>query len=206
LARYTTEEILDLAKAGNVVIRGWGACVILRDVTHVARVRVCAPMEARVRAVAKRSGDDDTSAARREIERNDDVHRRSLKVGYGVEREDPLLYDLVLNTDRNSIETCAKLVCDLVESPEFRETEASRAILDDKILEAHIRVRFRERFTVGMGVTGAEARAYGGKIVLTGTAIHATLVDDARKIVEQTPGVKEVENRMVVVHGPRALG
>jgi cytidylate kinase len=204
LARYTTEEILHLAKEGNVLIRGWGACVILQDVTHVARVRVCAPMEARVRAVTERSGGKDTSAARREIERNDDVHKRSLKVAYGIEREDPLLYDLVLNTGRNSIETCAKLVCDLVESPEFRETEASRAILDDKVLEAHIRVKFRERFTVGMGVTGAEVRADGGKIVLTGTAIHTMLMDDARKIVDETPGVKEVENRMVVIHGPRA--
>jgi cytidylate kinase len=205
LARYTTEEILNLAKEGNVLIRGWGACVILQDVTHVARVRVCAPMEARVRAVTERSGGKDTSAARREIERNDDVHKRSLKAAYGVEREDPLLYDLVLNTDRNSIETCAKLVCDLIESPEFHETEASRAILDDKVLEAHIRVKFRERFTVGMGVNGAEVRADGGKIVLTGTAIHTALVDDARKIVDETPGVKEVENRMVVIHGPRAL-
>jgi cytidylate kinase len=206
LARYTTEEILNLAKEGNVLIRGWGACVILRDVRHVARVRVCAPMEARMRTVMEQSGHKDTSAARREIERNDDAHKRTLKVAYGVDRENPLLYDLVLNTDRNSIETCAKLVCDLVESPEFRETEASRAVLYDKVLEAHIRNKFRERFTVGMGVTGAEVRADGGKIVLTGTAIHTALVDDARKIVEETPGVKEVENRMVVVHGPRALG
>ena len=37
LARYATEEILDLANRGNVVIRGWGACVVLREVPHVLR-------------------------------------------------------------------------------------------------------------------------------------------------------------------------
>ena len=63
LARYTAEEILDLAKQGNVLIRGWGACVVLRDVPHVARVRVCTPMEARERAVMERSGLKDRSAA-----------------------------------------------------------------------------------------------------------------------------------------------
>jgi len=205
LAHYTTEEILELAKQGNVLIRGWGACVILREVPHVARVRICTPMEVREQAVMERSGLTDRSAARREIERNDAAHKRSLHAVYGVDREDPLLYDLVLNTDRNSIETCVKLVCDLVESPEFRETETSRAILNDKALEAHIRIKLRERFTVGMGVTGIEATVNGGKVVLTGTAIHSTLVADASKLVSEIAGVKEVVNHMVVVHGPRAL-
>ena len=205
LARYTAEEILELAQRGNVLIRGWGACVVLRDVPHVARVRVCAPMEVRERAVMERSGLKDRSAARREIERNDAAHKRTLQAAYGVDREDPLLYDLVLNTERMSIETCVKLVCDLVESPEFHETEASRAILDDKALEAHIRVKLRERFIAGTGVTGVEATVDGGKVVLTGTAIHSALVADASKIVGEIAGVKEVVNRMVVVHGPRGL-
>lgn len=205
LARYTAEEILDLANRGNVLIRGWGACVVLRDLPHVMRIRVCAPMEVREWTVMERSGLKERSAARREIERNDAAHKRILQVAYGVDREDPLLYDLVLNTDRISIETCVKLVCDLVESPEFRETEASRAILSDKTLEAHIRIKLRERFIVGTGVTGIEASAKGGKVVLTGTAIHTKLVADASKIVGETAGVKEVMNRMVVVHGPPSL-
>jgi cytidylate kinase len=205
LARYTAEEILDLANRGNVLIRGWGACVVLRDVPQVARIRVYTPMEARERTVMNRSGLRDRSAARREIERNDAAHKRVLQVAYGVDREDPSLYDLVLNTERSSIETCVKLVCDLVESPEFRETEASRAILNDKTLEAHIRIKLRERFSIGMGVTGAEATANGGTVVLTGTAVHSALVADASKLVGKIAGVKEVVNRMVVVHGPRGL-
>ena len=182
LARYATEEILDLANRGNVVIRGWGACVVLREVPHVLRVRVCAPMEVRERAVMERSDIKDNSAARGEIDRNDAAHRRALQNAYGVDREDSMLYDLVLNTERNSIEICAKLVCDLAESPEFRETEAARAILNDKALEAHVRIKLRERFGVGTGVSGVEAKADGGKIVLTGMAVHRVLVEDASKL------------------------
>lgn len=204
LARYTAEEILDLANRGNVLIRGWGASVILRDVPHVARVRVCASKEIRERTVMERSGLDRT-AVRREIERNDAAHKRTLQAAYGVDPEDPALYDLVLNTDRTSIETCVKLICDLIASPEFQETEASRAILNDKTLEAHIRIKLREHFTTGMGVTGIEATVNGGKVSLAGTAIHSALAEDASKIVHEVPGVKEVVNRMVVVHGPRAL-
>ena len=205
LAHYTAEEVLELANQGNVLIRGWGACVILRGVPHVVRVRVCAPMEVREQAVLERSGIKYRGEARREIERNDAAHRRALQNAYGVDREDSMLYDLVLNTERNSIEICAKLVCDLAESPEFRETEASRAILNDKALEAHVRIKLRERFGVGTGVSGVEAKADGGKIVLTGMAVHRVLVEDASKLASEVAGVKEVQNRMVVVHGPRAF-
>jgi cytidylate kinase len=205
LAHYTAEEILELANHGNVLIRGWGSCVVLRGVPHVVRVRVCAPMEVRERAVMRRMDSDDRSAARQEIERNDSAHKAALHSAYGVEREDSTLYDLVLNTERCSIETCAKLVCDMVESIEFQETEASRTILNDKTLEAHVRLRLRERFGVGTGVSGVEAAVHGGKIVLTGMAIHSALVDDASKLAGAIAGVTEVQNRMVVVRGPRAL-
>lgn len=81
LAKYTAEEILALAQKGNVLIRGWGACVLLRDVPNVARVRVCAPMEVRERSVMARQFKD-KSAARSEIERNDAAHKRALKEAY----------------------------------------------------------------------------------------------------------------------------
>ena len=205
LALYMGEEILDLANRGNVLIRGWGACILLRDVSHVVRVRVCTPMDVRERVVMERYALKDRSTARRDIERNDATHKRILQTAYGVDWEDPLLYDMVLNTDRNSIETCVKLVCDLVESPEFQETEASHAILNDKTLEARIRTKLRERFTIGTGVSGVEATVSDGKVKLSGTAIHPTLAADAGRIAGSIVGVKEVRNGITVAHGPRGL-
>ncbi|MPZ33082.1 MAG: BON domain-containing protein [Rhodospirillales bacterium] len=205
LARYTAEEVLELAAHGNVLIRGWGACVILRDAPQVARIRVSAPLEVRETAVMARSGFSDLAAARREIKRNDEAHKRVLQVAYGVNREDPWLYDLVLNTAHVSTETCAKLVCELVDSPEFRQTEAALATLRDKALEAHVRIKLRERFIPGTGVSGVGATADGGRIVLTGVAIHDTLAADAGRLAAAVAGVKEVVNRIVVVHGPRGL-
>jgi cytidylate kinase len=205
LARYTAAEILALAQKGNVVIRGWGACLLLRGIPHVARVRICAPMELRIRSAIGRRGFSDKDTARREIERNDAAHKRTVRVAFGVDREDSLLYDLVLNTERISPKTCAKLVGDLVGSPEFAETEASRAILADRALEAHIRVRLAERFTAGTGVTGIEAAASDGRVVLKGVAIHSTLADEAARLAGAVPGVKDIANRIEIVRGPRGL-
>ena len=204
LAKYTAEEIFALAQKGNVLVRGWGACVLLRDVPHVARVRICAPMEIRERSVMSRQSMD-RSAARGEIERNDATHKRALREAFGADGEDSRLYDLVLNTERLSIETCAKLVCDLAESPDFHETDHSQAILDDKLLEARMRIKLGEQFTIGMGVSGIEAKASSGRVVLKGIAIHPALAAEAAQIVGALPGVKEVENQIQIVHGPRGL-
>ena len=44
LSETTTEEVLALAAKGNVVIRGWGAPYLLRDIPHVVCARICAPV------------------------------------------------------------------------------------------------------------------------------------------------------------------
>lgn len=205
LAHHTAEEVLELAQRGNVLIRGWGACVLLRDVPHVGRVRVCAPIELRERNVMERRGLKDKSAARREIEANDDAHRHILRVAFGVDREDARLYDLVLNTGRVPVDTCVRLVRDLVESPEFGETDASRAVLRDKVLEARIRIKLGERFTLGTGVGSLRAEAAASRVILHGSALHTSLAQEAGRIVGEIPGVKDVDNRIEVVRGPRPL-
>ena len=205
LARYTQEEILDLAHRGNVLLRGWGACVLLCDVAHVARVRVCAPMATRMRAVMRRLETDDPALARREIERADAAHRRTLRIAYGIDERDPLLYDLVLNTERASVETCVRLICELVASQEFLPTEASLALLADRVLETHVRIKLRERFVPGTGVSGLRAKADGGRVVLTGTSVHKLLAAEAARIAGAIDGVRWVDNRIEVVRRPRGV-
>lgn len=203
LASYVAEEVFELAQRGNVLIRGWGACVILAKVPHVVRIRVCAPIEVREKSVMRRLGGGDQAAARAQIERNDAAHKRMLRAAYGVDRGDSLLYDIVLNTGRVSIDTCVKIVSEIVEWPEFRETDASRSLLDDIVLEARLRTKLRERFTVGTGVI--EAKVTAGRVVLSGTAAHPALAAEAAHIVNGTAGVKSLENHIQVVHGPHAL-
>jgi hypothetical protein len=162
-------------------------------------------MERREEGVMKRHGLRDRTAARREIERNDAAHERVLREAFGVDRYDSLLYDLVLNTGRLSTDTCARLVRELLDSPEFQETPASRALLDDKILEAHVRARLRDRFTAGTGVSGADVKVCDGRIVLTGSAIHGALAEEAGRIAGAAAGVRDVDNRIEVVRAPRGL-
>src|SRR4051812_4683725 len=54
LSQLTSEEILRIGAQGNVLIRGWGAAALFRDVPQVISVRVCAPMTLRERLIMER--------------------------------------------------------------------------------------------------------------------------------------------------------
>lgn len=129
LALYTAEEIFELAERGNVLIRGWGATQLLRPVPHVVCVRVCAPLDARVRTLMARLKLDDPKTALKEIKENDAAHTRVIRSLSQVSWKNPVLYDLVLNTERVPVEKCVDLVLGLVENPAFEATPQSRATL-----------------------------------------------------------------------------
>src|SRR5262245_50862153 len=109
---FTAEEVYDLAVKGNVLIRGWGATMLLRQVAHIPCVRVCAPIELRVKRLMERLETDDEALARHEIEVDDAARasRMSEHFKLDVDWGDPTLYDLTLNTARMPISTCVDQV------------------------------------------------------------------------------------------------
>src|SRR5215468_5184469 len=149
LSRYTAEEILSIAQQGRVLIRGWGAATLLRDLPHVISVRVCASMNFRVRIMMERLGSKDAEAVRHELERFDTASARALRASFNIEHEDALLYHVVLNTDRLPVEACVNAVCQLAEHPRFRDRAATRTELADKLLE----VKVNSALTVELGVS-----------------------------------------------------
>jgi cytidylate kinase len=122
VSRYTAEEILERAVKGSVLIRGWGATYLLRNVPHVVCVRICAPMVDRERVLMQRLGIRDPAIARREIERNDAAHNGTMQRLFGIDWTDPALYALVLNTARIPVADCIEHIAKVVESAPFRVT------------------------------------------------------------------------------------
>src|SRR4029453_6379137 len=161
LSRFTTEEILELAQKGNVVIRGWGAVAVLRAVPHVLRVRVCAPMPSRERVMVERLGLKSPSDATSNILQNDAAHARIMRGFFGVNWEDPQLYHVVLNTGAVPVDACVSIVRFLAERPEFQETEETRSVLTDKLVESRVRAALGDAFAAPVAI-----RVEKGKVTL----------------------------------------
>jgi cytidylate kinase len=199
LSRYTALEILKLAQKGNIIIRGWGASALLKDVQHVLRVRICAPQEFRQTVLMRRLNVHDTNLARREIERSDAAHGRIVHGFFGLDWKNPLLYNIVLNTGSLPIQTCVTTLTRLAEDPAFQETAETRAALNDKLLEWQIRNVLIGRELVDFGGASVDVAVTAGAVVLTGSCYAVELKEAISRIVREMPGVKSVEDRIYVV-------
>jgi osmotically-inducible protein OsmY len=147
----------------------------------------------------ERLGRKDAKTVRAEIERFDATRTRTLRAYFDVEQEDARLYHIVLNTERLSVEACVTAVCELAESPRFRDTFKSRSALANKLLEAKISSALVEHISVAMAPLGVSVSVANGKVTLAGTTCSGSLRARAEKIAHASAGMVPIDNRIVSV-------
>lgn len=100
----------ELVVEGQVVIVGRAGQVILRERPGVLHVQVIAPFALRVERIAQRRKIG-VEAASAQVETSDHYRRNYLMHFYHVRWEDPLLYDLTVNTAHLSVDQAAGCIC-----------------------------------------------------------------------------------------------
>ena len=201
MSLYTTEELLDVAKRGNVLIRGWGATYVMREITHVTCVRVCAPVAMRARNVMERVGIADLEVAKKEVRRNDAAYARRMQHLFHVDYRDPMFYDLVLNTEQLSVDACIDIVASVAERAESQPTPASAARLDHMLKLAQVRSALRRgditnRPTPSLTI---ELDQESGELLLSGVADDQAFKDEAERLALGVPGITSVRNELIVL-------
>jgi cytidylate kinase len=112
LIRTAIEET---AAECDCVIVAHAASVALSKRAGTLRVLVTASPETRARRMAKAKGIDERAAVKL-VEESDAGRADYLKRFYGLRAEPPTLYDLVVNTDRLSLEEAARLIAETTAS------------------------------------------------------------------------------------------
>jgi len=197
MALYSAEEVLEAAARGNVVIRGWGATQLLRPVPHVPCIRIMRPFEQRVQWLMKEIDTDDRGVAEAEIQRSDQANASRMQDQFGVTWNEPVLFDLVLNTDRLSVDTCVQMIKALVARPEFAETEQSRALLQGLALSARVRAALRaDAQTEGVDITIDSA---DGRLTLRGIVADEAEKAAAVQVSAAVSGVQAVDDQLRVM-------
>lgn len=196
LSHFTAQEILEIAARDNVLIRGWGATYLLRDVPHVVCVRICAPLDFRARVMMRRLGIDDEPAARREIERSDAAHNGTMQRLFGADWTDPTLYALTLNTARLAPADCVAQIQRLAESEAFLPTPASRGKLMDRLVEARVGSALRDRFDTGLQAMGVDVKVQDSQVVLAGAVSDERIIAELVRTAAAVPGVARVQSQI----------
>ncbi|MCT8176805.1 cytidylate kinase family protein [Variovorax sp. Varisp41] len=194
LALYTAEELFALADRGNVVLRGWGATCLLRPVPHVVCVRITRSLKKRIDWLMTHLETDDAEFAEAEIRRSDEAHAARMHAQFGVSWGDPVLYDLVLNTDRLTVDSCVAQIRALAARPEFAETARSRALLANMALAARVKAALKDAAaTADIRVT---VEADHGRVSLRGIVLDADERAQTEAVTAAVEGVGAVDNQL----------
>lgn len=187
--------LLDVAEGDNVVIMGRGGQVLLRGVPHVLRVRVMAPFDMRVKRIikdfGKRGETVDARTTAKMVRENDHQKFGRMRYLYDVDWADPALYDLVINTEKLSVEAGVDLVVGLLRRSELAATEASLQAVRDRALASRVRAALAAHPETRKYRINVEADR--GVIQLEGTAALEKGTEVARTIA----GVVDVKTQLL---------
>ncbi|MFA5399077.1 MAG: cytidylate kinase-like family protein [Dehalococcoidia bacterium] len=120
-----TSVIRELAKTQRIVIRGRGSQFILKDYPRALHVFVIAPLKMRVTRVMTDLKLDEKEA-KKEIVNSDSSRREFTRSYFHAELEDPVLYDLVINTKNLNFKAAASIIANALRNKEGRKNPARR--------------------------------------------------------------------------------
>lgn len=188
--------LLDQAEQDNVVINSRGGQMLLRGISHVMRVFVIAPFELRVKRVMKKmagqaqEGVDIRTTV--EMVRHSDREKHGwIRYLHDVDWNDPALYDLVLNTEKLTVDAGVEVIAGLVRS--LPATVESRQQVRDRALASRVRTALAAHPDTRKYRVSVESDR--GVIRLEGTAA----LERATEVARTVPGVVDVKSQLLEV-------
>ncbi len=195
LSIFTADETFRfLRDDSTAVIRGWGAVHLLKNIPHVIRIRVCAPLETRIERMMQRLATDKRETVENEIQLSEEAHTAITKRHFGVNWRDPENYDLVLSTERLSVDECVEEAECMMRRKRFQETAESIRLVDNLALEWSVRAALRrDARTTG---TSVAIKADAGRLTLAGMVDTQGEANAAAEIAAAVEGVKDLDNQL----------
>jgi len=187
--------ILKHAEQGNLVYHGHAGHLLLRGVSHLLRVRVVADKEFRIKAAMERKNLN-REGAMAHIEKIDRDRQKWSSFLYGINWEDPSLYDAVLNLERLSIESACETIIRMATLDEFKMTAEAQKALKDVTLGSKVWAALAKNDLTRKA--GAKVSAQGGLVTIEGTAGSQKIVDAISEMARKVEGVKEIRNEVGV--------
>ena len=190
--------ILEYALKGNVIIYGRGGQDLLAGIDSVLRVRIIAPFEERVERWAEREWID-PERARRLVRKSDQQRAGFFKYYFDRDWDDPLGYDLVINTQRLSEDGAVRLICDGIKDRNLTESKAAgKKTLADLVLRKRVEIAVCS--ANGIDHNLLEIAAKSGVVTLSGQLHSDAERQRTVAIAEATAGVTRVIDKVKTVN------
>ena len=196
--------VYELAKKGNAVFLGRGSHILLKSFSCALHIRVTASIEIRVQNLIERGFNRE--GALKAIERSDHERGNFIKFAFGVDWENPGLYDVVLNMDKLSVPLAVNTVIQMARSEEIK-TCSIDAIKSLEMMGLQTRA---EAALIEAGLTYGPTGTYiqvqveePRKVLLAGRVDSDATKKRAQEIVQKVKGVSFVDNRVMITPADR---
>lgn len=190
--------ILEYALKGNVIIYGRGGQDLLEGINSVLRVRIVAPFEDRVERWAEREWLD-PDRARMLVRKNDQQRAGFIKYYFDRDWDDPLGYDLVINTQRLAEESAVRLICDGVKDRHLTEIKAGyKKVLADLVLRKRLEIAICSAGDIDHDLL--EISVAADVVTLSGQLYSEPVRQRAVALAKETAGVATVVDRVEVIN------
>jgi cytidylate kinase len=180
-----TEEV----RTGNAIYHGLAGHLLLGKGPHVLHTRIIAPMEFRIGRLQGR-----LKCTRKEaiayIEKMDEERRRWTRFLYGVNWEDPSLYDIVLNLEQLNLEDACDILYSASQLRYFEFTHETQRTMNDLATASQVKANLAMNpatFNVQFEVV-----AKSGSVSIKGDIIGPYQAKKIGSLVRAIPGVTEV--------------
>ncbi len=128
----------------NVVYHGLAGHILLKNVTHVLKVRIIADLDRRVDVLVRREGVTE-GEAKSWIAKVDSERRKWTKSLYNLDPQDPSIYDLTVKINTFDVEDAVNMICEATSRDAFKATPLSKQHMEDLSLSCDIKARLIEK-------------------------------------------------------------
>jgi cytidylate kinase len=187
--------IYELASRGNAVLLGRGSHILLRSFECALHVRVTASLNHRIGNLVNR-GIPRNEAAKL-IQKSDYERSGFIKLFFGVDWDNPELYDLTLNMDHISVDLAIGTVLQIARSEEARtcSIDAMKSLemmgLAQRAEAALIEAELLQFPSVSV--------AQPGRVQLTGIVSDQKARERIEEILKGVRGVQSIDNKILIV-------
>ncbi len=189
--------IYQVAHRGEGVIMGHGAQLLLRDFGCALQVRIHASESTRIRNLMDHQGLSQETAAKM-IHKSDSERRGFLQFAFHKDWHDISLYDLIINRDKLSVDSAAKLIMEVAQSQEIKECSLTALdAMESRSLSKKIEAALLKN-DISLTEIHIEIPEKGVALIRGWTHTRENK-DLLLEVVKEVPGVSEVKSEVAVV-------
>jgi len=195
--------IYELAKEGDAVFLGRGSHILLRAFNCALHVRVTASIEKRIQNLMERGFHRE--AALKAIGQTDHERSSFIKFAFGMDWENPGLYDVILNMDKLSVQLAVNTIIQMARSEDIKacSIDAMKSIEIMGLTHRAEAALIESGLTYGPTTSISISVSDPGKIRLSGLVESKASKTRAEEVLKTVKGVESIENQIRIAPADR---